>query len=88
VWTVSAKTGDCEDFALAKRDALIRAGFAPSALRLAYVKTRWGEDHAVLVVKTNRGQFVLDNLTGIVKPLSQSGLRVVSMATANPLKWS
>jgi len=88
VWSVNAVVGDCEDFAIAKRDALIRAGFAPSALRLAYVKTRWGEGHAVLVVTTSRGKMVLDNLTGVIKPLSQSGLRLVSMAGANPLHWS
>jgi len=88
VWTVDARVGDCEDYALAKRDALIRAGFSRSALRLAYVKTRWGEGHAVLVVKTTRGDLVLDNLTGLIKPLSQSGLRLISIASANPLKWS
>jgi predicted transglutaminase-like cysteine proteinase len=88
VWSVNARVGDCEEFALAKRDALVRAGFSRSALRLAYVKTNWGEGHAVLVVKTTRGDFVLDNLTGQIKPLSQSGLRVVSIASANPLKWS
>ncbi len=88
VWTVSARAGDCEDYALAKRDALIRHGFSPSALRLAYVKTRSGEAHAVLVVYSNRGKLVLDNLTGQIKPLSQSGLRVISIAGANPLSWS
>ncbi len=88
VWTVNARSGDCEDYALAKRDALLRAGFSPSALRLAYVKTRSGEAHAVLVVYSNRGRLVLDNLTGQIKPLSQTGLRVISMASSNPLSWS
>jgi predicted transglutaminase-like cysteine proteinase len=88
VWNASATSGDCEDYALAKRRALIKAGFSPSSLRLAYVKTRRGEDHAVLVVKTARGDMVLDNLSSKVKPLSQSGLRVISMAGADPMKWS
>jgi predicted transglutaminase-like cysteine proteinase len=88
VWSVNATSGDCEDYALAKRAALIRAGFAPSALRLAYVKTRKGVGHAVLVVKSNKGDLVLDNLTGAIKPLSQSGLRLISIAGANPTKWS
>lgn len=88
VWTVSARTGDCEEYALAKRDALIRAGFSPSALRLAYVKTRSGEGHAVLVVHSNRGDLVLDVLTGQIRPLSQSGLRLISMQSADPLHWS
>jgi predicted transglutaminase-like cysteine proteinase len=87
VWTVGAKTGDCEEFAIAKRQSLIKLGFAPSALRLAYVKTRSGEGHAVLIIKSAIGDLVLDNLTSTIKPLSQSGLRLISMASANPLKW-
>jgi len=88
VWTADAKQGDCEEFALAKRERLIREGVPASSLRLAYVKTSWGEGHAVLVVETNRGQFVLDVLTHKILPLSQTRLRVMSMATADPNVWS
>jgi predicted transglutaminase-like cysteine proteinase len=42
----------------------------------------------VLIVVTNRGQLVLDNLTGRILPLSQSGLRLMSMSSADPLKWT
>ena len=88
VWTANASTGDCEEYALAKRRALINAGLPPSALRLAYVKTRSGEGHAVLIVKTGGRDLVLDVLTQKIRPLSQSGLRVISMAGANPEVWS
>lgn len=88
VWTASASSGDCEDYVLAKRRALLKAGFSPSALRIAYVKTRRGEGHAILVVKTSRGDLVLDNLNGSVRPLSQSGYRIVSMSGADPMSWS
>src|SRR5690606_4847180 len=88
VWTASASSGDCEDYVLAKRRALIKAGFSASALRIAYVKTRRGEGHAILVVKTSRGDLVLDNLTSAIKPLSQSGYRIVSMSGAIPMNWS
>jgi predicted transglutaminase-like cysteine proteinase len=88
VWTVEAKSGDCEDYAITKRHELMRAGFPASALRIAYVKTRWGEDHAVLIVKSSRGDLVLDNLTGKILPLSQSGLRLISMSGADPLDWT
>ena len=89
VWAATTgASGDCEDFAMAKRRALIKAGLPASSLRLAYVKTARGEDHAVLVVKTSRGSLVLDNLTSKIKPLSQSGLRVISMSGADPLQWS
>jgi predicted transglutaminase-like cysteine proteinase len=73
---------------LAKRRALIKAGFSPSALRIAYVTTSSGEGHAILVVKTSRGDMVLDNLNGTVRPLSQSGYHIISMSGANPRDWS
>lgn len=88
VWTVGASAGDCEDYVLAKRRALVKAGLPASALRIAYVKTRKGEDHAILVVKTNGKDLVLDNLTAAIRPLGQTGYRVVSMSGANPRQWS
>ena len=88
VWTASASVGDCEDYVMAKRRALIKSGVPSSALRIAYVKTRQGEGHAILVVKTNGQNLVLDNLTGAIRPLSQTGYRIVSMSGANPRNWS
>ncbi|HTM79454.1 MAG TPA: transglutaminase-like cysteine peptidase [Devosia sp.] len=88
VWSLNARSGDCEDFVLAKRGKLIAQGLPSSALRIAYVKTRQGVDHAVLVVKTNNGDLTLDNLTNELKPLSRTGYRVISMSGANPLHWS
>lgn len=88
VWSASASAGDCEDYVLAKRRALIGAGVPASSLRIAYVKTRKGEGHAILVVKTNGKDLVLDNLTQTIRPLSQTGYRIVSMSGANPRSWS
>lgn len=88
VWNASATSGDCEDYVLAKRRALIKAGLPASALRIAYVKTRAGIGHAVLVVKTSRGDYALDNLTQTIKPLSQTGYRLISISGADPMQWS
>jgi len=88
VWSASASVGDCEDYVLAKRAALIKAGVPASSLRIAYVKTKRGEGHAILVVKTNGKDLVLDNLTATIRPLSQTGYRIVSMSGANPRQWS
>ena len=89
IWDAKASAyGDCEDFVLAKRRELIAAGLPANALRIAYVKTRAGVGHAILVVNTGKGKFVLDNLTNSIKPLSQAGYRVVSMQGANPGNWS
>lgn len=86
-WTIGATSGDCEDFALSKRRRLIQLGLPSSALRMAVVRTRRGEGHAVLVVRTSKGDRILDNRTNSIKSWHQSDLRLVSMATANPLKW-
>lgn len=89
VWNASAsKYGDCEDYVLAKRRQLISAGLPASSLRIAYVKTRNGVGHAVLVVNTGKTKYVLDNLTNTIKPLSQTGYRIVSMQGSNPAQWS
>jgi predicted transglutaminase-like cysteine proteinase len=88
VWSANATSGDCEDYVLAKRRALIKAGLPSSALRIAYVKTRKGEGHAILVVVTDGKKWVLDNINGRVRPLSQSGYRLISMSSANPRSWS
>lgn len=60
-WAVADGEGDCEDFALGKRAALHRAGVERSNLRLAVCQAETGEGHGVLVVTTDRGQYVLDN---------------------------
>lgn len=86
-WSVGATAGDCEDYVLAKRSALIDAGLPASALRIAYVKIPSGEGHAVLVVKTGEGDFVLDNLNRSIRHLHQTGYRVVSMSGADPSNW-
>jgi len=56
--------GDCEDFALAKRKALIAAGWNPSTLLVTVVREAKGTGHAVLMVRTDRGDLVLDNQDG------------------------
>lgn len=87
IWELNPKSGDCEDYVLSKRSALIRHGVSSGALRIAYTHTRRGEPHAVLVVKTSRGDYVLDNLSNSVKTLRSSGYRIRSMSSANPTRW-
>lgn len=54
--------GDCEDYALLKRKLLMSMGFPRSALLMTVVKDEHGEGHAILTVKTDRGDFILDNM--------------------------
>lgn len=60
--------GDCEDFALEKRRLLIKAGWPKGALSIAYVETWEKTGHAVLVVATNEGDLILDNLNWRIVP--------------------
>lgn len=85
-WSLNPSAGDCEDFALTKRARLIRAGFPAGALRMAEVTTGRGERHAVLIVKTTAGEYVLDNLRQKVVSRGASGYRFGWIASANPLR--
>jgi predicted transglutaminase-like cysteine proteinase len=69
--------GDCEDYALMKRKLLIEVGLPRQALLMTVVKDLNNEGHAVLTLKTNRGDFVLDNMRDDVRPWTQTGYRFV-----------
>jgi predicted transglutaminase-like cysteine proteinase len=64
--------GDCEDFALAKRKALIADGWNPSTLLMTVVREQNGAGHAVLMVRTDRGDLVLDNQDGRILVWNQT----------------
>lgn len=87
VWQLGVNRGDCEDYVLAKRAELMRRGFPASALRIAAVRTRQGEGHAVLVVRTDQGDLVLDNLTSQLKFSNTTGLTFVAMTAADGRTW-
>lgn len=61
-WQDDATVGRCEEYALAKRSQLIDLKLPSSALLLAVGIVPSGEVHLVLIVVTDRGDFVLDNL--------------------------
>ena len=90
VWTLSAVGGygNCKDYALAKRQALIADGLPEGALRIAIVRTPWNELHAVLTVDTDRGDFVLDSIAPEIEPWSATQYTWLSrQSTDSPLKW-
>ncbi len=73
----STGQGDCEDYVMMKRRLLMEEGFPRSSLLITVVRDERGDGHAVLTVKTNKGEFVLDNLRDGVKPWSESPYRFV-----------
>jgi len=76
-WTLPLETGvnagDCEDFVLEKRRALLDAGLPRTALSIAVVTTFRGARHAVLVLSTDHGDYVLDSLTPWILPWAKTG---------------
>ena len=67
--TVQKKSGDCEDFVIAKHALLRRMGFSPDDLYVSVLKDEARDlHHAVLVVRLGENFFVLDNLSNKVRP--------------------
>lgn len=75
--------GDCEDYVLEKRRELMRHGVSLSNLLITVVRKADGEGHAVLTLRTDRGDFVLDNLTDAVRPWDQTGYRFLKRQASN-----
>lgn len=61
-WAYPTTVGDCEDFVLLKRKMLMNQGIPASDLLITVVLQPNGEGHAVLTVRTDRGDFILDNM--------------------------
>jgi predicted transglutaminase-like cysteine proteinase len=80
--------GDCEDYVLLKRRMLMRAGWPREALLITVVRDKKGDGHAVLTIKTDRGEFVLDNQEPQVLPWSKTGYRFVKrQSQSDPNVW-
>lgn len=88
-WRISPKQGDCNDYAVTKRHELLNEGWPSHSVLLSEVVTAWGEHHLVLLVRTDGGDFVLDNLHAQIRHWSQTGYRWVRVQSPNdPQLWS
>jgi predicted transglutaminase-like cysteine proteinase len=72
------RLGDCEDYVLEKRRALRALGYPDRLLSIALVTTTWGEKHAVLLVRTDQGEYVLDSLNSRIVAWQDTPYRWVS----------
>jgi predicted transglutaminase-like cysteine proteinase len=80
--------GDCEDYVLLKRRMLMQAGWPREALLITVVRDKKGEGHAVLTVKTDKGDFILDNQAEDVLLWSDTGYRFVKrQSQSDPNLW-
>lgn len=65
-WGYPMDAGDCEDYVLEKRRILMKEGVSPSNLLITVLRRASGEGHAVLTVRTDQGDVILDNLNDVV----------------------
>jgi len=80
--------GDCEDYVLQKRKMLMQAGWPREALLITVVRDKNGDGHAVLTVKTDKGEYILDNQTDEVRLWSDTGYRFVKrQSQSDPNVW-
>jgi predicted transglutaminase-like cysteine proteinase len=80
--------GDCEDYVLEKRRRLIAAGIPRQALLITVVRDRKGDGHAVLMIRTDRGDFILDNQEPRVRLWTETGYRFIKrQSQEDPNRW-
>jgi predicted transglutaminase-like cysteine proteinase len=80
--------GDCEDYVLLKRRMLMRAGWPREALLITVVRDKKGDGHAVLTVKTDRGEYILDNQEEHILAWNKTGYRFVKrQSQSDPNVW-
>jgi predicted transglutaminase-like cysteine proteinase len=89
VWAYpSGNKGDCEDYVLAKRRSLVQLGFPESTLLITVVRDENNEGHAVLTVRTDKGDFILDNKRRDVMRWADTPYTFVKrQSERNPLVW-
>lgn len=80
--------GDCEDFQLLKRHMLAQAGLPRRAMRMTVVIDDLDEGHAVLMIRTDRGDFILDNKHDRVLPWHETGYVYVKRESAHAGGWT
>ncbi len=74
-WRINVSAGNCKDYALTKRQQLIGMGFPSSATLIAIARLPDGEQHAILIVRTDQGDYVLDNLNDAITPWARVSYR-------------
>ena len=89
-WTFPLDRGDCEDIVLLKRKLLIRAGWPQGSLLVTTVEqpAPASGHHAVLTVRSDRGEMILDNQTPEILFWYETKYRYLSrQSAADPNVW-
>ena len=89
VWAYPDRdVGDCEDYVLEKRRELSHMGISLADLLITVLRKPDGEGHAVLTVRTDKGDYLLDNLTDKVRLWDETDYRFLKrQAIDNTGQW-
>lgn len=89
-WTYPTNgKGDCEEYVLEKQRELLAAGWPRSALLITVAKDMKNAGHAVLTVRTDQGDMILDNQIEAVLPWYATPYRYIKrQSTREPSKWT
>ena len=80
--------GDCKIYALWKRKLLMDLGFPRQALLMTIVRDLEGNGHTILTVKTDKGDFILDNMVPEIRAWDATGYKFVKRQSQNdPNVW-
>lgn len=81
--------GDCEEYVLEKQRVLMEAGWPKSALLITVAKDVDNAGHAVLTVRTDHGDMILDNQIKAVLPWYSTPYRYIKRQSASsPVNWT
>jgi len=79
--------GDCEDYQLLKRKFLAEAGLPRRAMRMTVVIDETGQGHAVLTIRTEEGDLILDNRADAVLRLDEVGYEFIKRESSHAVEW-
>ncbi|MFO1150252.1 MAG: transglutaminase-like cysteine peptidase [Alsobacter sp.] len=79
--------GDCEDYQLLKRKRLEQAGFSRRAMLMTVVLDENNEGHAVLMVRTDRGDLILDNKRDAILQWQATGYTFIKRESQADTAW-
>ncbi|MBJ6131381.1 transglutaminase-like cysteine peptidase [Ochrobactrum sp. Q0168] len=87
-WEYPVTAGDCDDYMLEKQRELMALGIPANTLLFTVVRQPNGDGHAVLTVRTDRGDFILDNLDERVLAWNKTDYTYLKrQSTANSGSW-
>jgi predicted transglutaminase-like cysteine proteinase len=79
--------GDCEDYQLLKRRLLVQAGLSRRAMRMTVVVDEDNAGHAVLTVRTDLGDLILDNKRQVILSQRETAFEFIKREGSDGLAW-